>query len=73
MNVDGNESELNITLDCEVEEEAVAEALCAKLQDVNSFEEKQNVACVVSMVCCGSEFGYRVPPYSVNVLKIRKR
>ena len=73
VNVDGNESELNITLDCEVEEEAVAEVLCAKLQDVNSFEEKQNVACVVSMVCCGSEFGYRVPPYSVNVLKIRKR
>ena len=73
VNVDGAEKEIQITLDCDAEEMVEAEFVQAKPEAVNSFEEKDSVFAVCRTISGGSDFLYRVPEYSVNVLKIRKK
>ena len=74
VNVDDEEKEIQIYLDCEVEERVLTEVVSAAPGEVNSFEDKEHVSSV-----CGGDFrgernSYtRIPAHSVNVLVMKKK
>lgn len=72
VNVDGEDKEVSICADCGVKEEVLTEVLAAKPEEVNSFEDKEHVSSVCGRVAGGTEFTYRVPAHSVNVLVLEK-
>ena len=71
-NVEKEAQQLCITLDCDISQEVLAETLSAEPDAVNSFERKEAVAPVRSKLSGGREFTFRVPGYSLNVLKMKK-
>lgn len=73
VNVDDEEKDIQITVDCPVEEKIIAEILAGAPEKVNSFEDKEQVSAVRREVLGGSEFTYRIPAHSVNVLIMNKK
>lgn len=72
VNVDNTERDMRILTDCAVKEEAVTEVLAAAPDVVNSFEDKECVAVRTGTIACGSDFIYRIPAHSINVLVLDK-
>lgn len=73
VNVDDEEKEIQISLDCEVEERVLTEVVSAAPGEVNSFEDKEHVSSVCGEISGGAEFIYRIPAHSVNVLVMKKK
>lgn len=73
VNVGEKEEKVQISFDCEVKEDAWAEVISAKPEEVNSFEDKDNVSARYQVIKAASEFVYNVPAYSVNVLVMEKK
>ena len=72
VNVDEEDREVRICTDCAVTQEVLAEVLAADPGAVNSFEDKEHVSAVCRRIPGGSEFTYRIPAHSVNVLVMEK-
>ena len=70
----GEEADVRITLDCEVEPDYTVQTLSAPLDAVNSFENMENVS-VRTRECSGasSDFVFRAEENSVNVLTFKKK
>lgn len=74
IHVGKEEKEIDISLDCEVLPEIKCEVLSAEPDAVNSMEDKLHVAPVKHILDNGAQnFSYTLPPYSVNILRIRKK
>lgn len=73
VNVEGEEKEVTISLDCEIAREIHTETVQAPPDCVNSFEHPLAVSAVSGSTDCGAkEFVYHVPAYSVSVLVMKK-
>ncbi|WP_300844485.1 alpha-L-arabinofuranosidase C-terminal domain-containing protein [uncultured Acetatifactor sp.] len=73
VNVDNEARDVRILADCAVKEEALAEVLAAPPESVNSFVCREHVAPRREIIRGGSDFWYRVPAHSVNVLILEKQ
>ena len=73
VNVDSHDLDIQIKLDCSVDQDGEAEILQGALQEVNSFECKNKVSTIKRKVICGTDFVYHIPAYSVNVIKMKKK
>ena len=70
----GEECDVMVQLDCEVDPDYTVQTLSAPLDAVNSFENKDNVSVRTSQRSgASSEFIFRAEKNSVNVLRLRKR
>lgn len=72
VNVDDKEKEVQISVDCAVEERVQTEVIAVEPGEANSFEEKEQVSAVCGEISGGAEFTYRIPAHSVNVLILKK-
>ena len=72
VNVDSHDLDIQIKLDCNVDQDGEVEILQGALQEVNSFECKNKVSTIKRKVTCGADFVYHIPAYSVNVIKMKK-
>ena len=74
VNLAEEEDEIQLELDCDVNDEFQAYLLTGDKKDENSFENPQKVHDVAySLTGAGRSFLYKAPPYSVNVLRLAKR
>lgn len=73
VHVGDQDTDVQISLDCEVLPNGETEVLSAPLNAVNSMEEKNHVAPQYGKIAnAGRTFTYRAPAYSVNILKLKK-
>ena len=72
VNVEEEDENIHISLDCEVLEKAVLETLAGEPDAVNSFEEKEAISADSRQVTAAKEFDICVKGHSLNVLKLRK-
>ncbi len=62
-----------VEFDCEIGKEYTAEVLAATPESQNSMENKLNVSPVLkTFECDGKAIDYKLPAYSVNILKVKK-
>lgn len=73
VNVDDQEKDVQIAVDCPVEKDAFTEVLTAAHDATNSFTAMECVSSVCGTIAAGSDFVYQVPAHSVNVLVMDKR
>lgn len=72
VNVENEDRQIHINLDCNVKEQILAETLQGEKDAVNSFEKKDMVSTVESVITGGKEFDYCVGKHSVHVLRFEK-
>ena len=72
VNVDSHDLDIQIKLDCSVDQDGEVEILQGALQEVNSFECKNKISAIKKEIICGNDFVYHIPAHSVNVIKIKK-
>lgn len=67
------EKEIEIILDCDIQEEAEVNVISAPLDACNSFEEKDRVSCSMSKIKCEkNRVNYKALAYSVSVLVLKR-
>lgn len=74
VNLSSEPDMVQITLDCEVESGYTVNVLTGEKDAQNGFEEPEKVHDItMQKQGAATEFGYEAPPYSVNVLRLRKK
>lgn len=74
VNLSSEPDMIQISLDCEVKSGYTVNVLTGAKDAQNSFEEPEKVHDItVQSQGAAAEFSYEAPPYSVNVLRLKKK